>query len=79
MCLSLLLYQVGNLGSTCQHMVFVTVEPFFFINEIMYFCKCFCLFIFVKYTLTLKHLSILGNLKVDHPKNHKHITLRMND
>jgi len=26
-----------------------------------------------------KYLLFLENLKVDHPQNHKHITLRMND
>lgn len=39
----------------------------------------FFLFIFSKYTLTLKHLLLLENLKADYPQNHEHITLRMND
>jgi hypothetical protein len=66
-CLSLHLHQVGNLGSRCQYMIFIVVEPFFFINQIMYFQKFPCLFIFAKYTLTLKHLSLPRNLKADHP------------
>jgi hypothetical protein len=60
-------------------MIFVVVEPFFFINEIMYFCKFFHPFIFAKYILTLNHLPLSGNLKADHPQNHEHISLRMND
>jgi len=58
-------------------MVFVVVEPFFFINKIINFHEFFCLFIFSKYTLTLKHLLLLENLKADYPQNHEHITLRM--
>jgi hypothetical protein len=60
-------------------MVFVIVKPFPFINEIMHFHKKFCLFIFAKYTFTLKHLLHLENLKVDRPQNHEYITLRNND
>jgi len=55
-------------------MVFVVVEALFLINEIMHFHKFFCLFIYAKYTLTLKHFLLSRNLKVDHLQNHKHYT-----
>jgi hypothetical protein len=44
-------------------MVFIVVKPFFFINENMHFCKFHRLYIFAKYTLTLKYLHAFRKSK----------------
>jgi hypothetical protein len=59
-------------------MVVFVVDPFFFIDEIMYFHNFFHSFYLCKIQTYTETPSASGNLKANHPRKHKHITLRMN-